>query len=191
MQTRISKLHSIRNSLRQCMHAQLAKPSPLTLSSIHASGSLHSPISLATLAHLPLSWTSRTEDEDHSLRISRGVEPTDHEGEYARSDDPQAEAITSSAWSACLLMPLMLMSALLTQTNCSATNSIVEESNLQRTKVNRRRPRTERRDHLVCNFACCCSRGSSSHARQCTSPSLSPGLILAAFSIFCSSKKRF
>ena len=31
-----------------------------------------------------------------------------------------------------------------------STNSIVEESNLQRTKVNGRRPRTERCGHLVC-----------------------------------------
>ena len=53
-----------------------------------------------------------------------------------------------------------------------STNSIVEESNLQRTKVNGRRPRTESCGHLVCNVACCCSRGSS-HARQHLGPFVS------------------
>ena len=70
--------------------------------------------SLPRTPAMPLSWTSRTEVDDHNLRISRGIEPTDHECEYARSDDPQADAITSSAWGACLLLSLMLVSALLT-----------------------------------------------------------------------------
>ena len=150
------------------MHAQLAKPSPLTHSFKHSCIWLTALVYLASYSrsssrtrslishaltftlstcshakaecllslspshsHLPLSWTSRTEVEDHNLRISRGVEPTDHEGEYARSDDPQADAITSSAWSACLLLPLMLMSALFTQSKCSAINSIVEVSRSQ------------------------------------------------------------
>ena len=141
------------------MHAQLAKPSPLTHSFKHSciwltalvylasysrsSSRTRSLIShaltfmLSTCSHakeeylpslspshsqLPLSWTSRTEVEDHNLRVSRGVEPTDHKCEYARSDDPHADAITSSAWRACLLSPLMPMSALLTQTKCNATN---------------------------------------------------------------------
>ena len=136
MHTRISKLHSIRNSLRQCMHAQLTKPSPITLSSIHASGSLHSSISLATLAHLLaharssrtlsrlrrahalilkqntcspshshllLSWTSRTEVEDHNLRISRGVKPTDHEGEIIRrrTQLPRLHGVHASCCRSC------------------------------------------------------------------------------------------
>ena len=107
--------HALTFTLSTCSHAKAAYL--LTLSPSHS--------------HLPLSWTSRTEVEDHNLQISRGVEPTDHEGEYARSDDPQADAITSPAWSACLLLPLMLMSALLTQTKCSAINSIVEVSRSQ------------------------------------------------------------
>ena len=107
--------HALTFTLSTCSHAKAE--CLLSLSPLHS--------------HLPLSWTSRTEVEDHNLRISRGVEPTDHEGEYARSDDPQADAITSSAWSACLLLPLMLMSALLTQSKCSAINSIVEVSRSQ------------------------------------------------------------
>ena len=127
------------------------------------------PLSLAESPTIVLDQSHRNRRSQFTDQ-SRGVEPTDYEGEYARSDDPQADAVTSSAWSACLLLPLMLMSALLTQSKCSAINSVVEVSrsqNLQHTKVNRRRPRTERRHHLVCNVACCCSRGSSSHARQC------------------------
>ena len=109
--------HALTFTLSTCSHAKAE--CLLSLSPSHS--------------HLPLSWTSRTEVEDHNLRISPGVElePTDHEGEYARSDDPQADAITSSAWSACLLLPLMLMSALLTQSKCSANNSIVEVSRSQ------------------------------------------------------------
>ena len=61
-----------------------------------------------------------------------------------------------------------------------STNSIVEESNLQRTKVNGRRPRTERCGHLVCNVACCCSRGSS-HASQHLGPFVSAPRSSAVF----------
>ena len=75
--TRSLILHALTFTLSTCSHAK--EEFLLSLSPSHS----HLPV-------LPLSWTSRTEVEDHNLRISRGVEPTNHEGEYARSDDPQA-----------------------------------------------------------------------------------------------------
>ena len=64
----------------------------------------------------------------------------------------------------------------------SAINSIVEESNLQRAKVNRRRPRTERCTcgHLVCNVACCCSRAWQHSRPPVLTPCVLSSLILAA-----------